>query len=465
MRNLTSIRVLLGAVTLFAACGGDDETCDPVAQSGCDEGVCAAVEGGEPICTDPVYVSGRVFKLDDNASIGGARVVALDVNRAPQSRVATSGDDGRYRLEVPAVRTSDGTPLSLDVTLRADASGYQSFPSGLRRALPIDLATAAHGDGEWVLSNALTDIGLVVMPAGSGTGTISGNVAIPFDHAGVMVVAETAGRGFDAIADRDGSYAIYNLPPGDYTVAGYARGSVYAPGSAALGAGASADVDLALVDGGGGGITGMVSIVNGGGAGETSVVMFVESTFDENFMRGAAPPGLRNPDPGILPNVSGAFTINGVPPGRYVVLAAFENDGLVRDPDTCISGTDIVHVAVDGAGTVVLDQSFKVTGALNDLTPTDDAIIDGGVPTFSWEDDSSEDLYRVQVFDSFGNEVWVTTIPGVSGDTPSVVYAGPALDRGMYYQTRVTSVRVSGGGGEECEISQSEDLAGVFYVP
>lgn len=462
MKTSTNL-VLIGAVTLFAACGGDDETCDPVAQTGCDEGVCAAVEGGEPICTDPVYIEGRVFKLEDNASVGGARVVALDVNRAPQSRVATSGDDGRYRLEVPAVRNADGVPLSLDVTLRADAAGYQSFPSGLRRALPVNLTDAVKGEGQWVLASALTDIGLVVMPAGSGTGTISGNVAIPFDRAGVMVVAETGGVGHDAIADRDGSYAIYNLPPGDYTVAGYARGSVYAPGSAALTAGASADVDLSLVDGGGGGITGMVSIVNGGGASQTSVVMFVESTFDEAFMRGAAPPGLRAPDPGILPDVSGPFTINGVPPGRYVVLAAFENDGLVRDPDTCISGTDIVHVAVDGSGTIVLDQSFKVTGALTGLSPTDDAIVDGGVPTITWEDDSSEDSYRVQVFDSFGNEVWTTTIPGVSGGTPTVTYAGPALDSGMYYQTRVTSIRSNAGG--DCEISQSEDLAGVFYVP
>jgi hypothetical protein len=427
-------------VALVAACG-DDETCDPVAQSGCDEGVCATVENGEPICTDPVYIEGRVFKLEDNAS----------------------GDDGRYRLEVPAVRTSDGTPLSLDVTLRADAAGYQAFPSGLRRALPVNLLDAVKGDGQWVLANALTDVGLIVVPAGTGTGTISGTAAPTFDHAGVMVVAETGGVGHDAIADRDGSYAIYNLPPGDYTVAGYARGSVYNPGTASLTAGASADVDLSLVDGIGGGITGMVSIVNGGGASQTSVVMFVESTFDEAFMRGAAPPGLRNPDPGILPNVSGPFTINGVPPGRYVVLAAFENDGLVRDPDTCIAGTDIVHVVVDSNATIVLDESFKVTGALTGLSPTDDAIVDGGVPTITWTDDSSEDSYRIQVFDSFGNEVWMTTIPGVSGGTPSVTYAGPALDAGMFYQSRITSVRTNAGG--DCEISQSEDLAGVFYVP
>jgi hypothetical protein len=433
-----------------------------VAQTGCDDGVCAATVGGEAICTDPVYLEGRVFRLADDGAIGGARVVGLDVNRAPQTRVAVSGDDGRYRLEVPVVRTSDGTPVTTDVTLRADAASFQSFPSGLRRALPIDVATAVHGDGRWVLASALTDIGLVAMPAGSGTASISGLVEVPHDHAGVMVVAEAGGRGHDAIADRDGGYVIYNLPAGDYTVAAYARGSVHAPGSASLTAGASADVDLALVDGGGGGISGMVNIVNGGGANRTSVVVFVESTFDETVMRGAAPPGLRAPEPGIPPDVSGGFTINGMPPGRYVVLAGFENDLLVRDPDTCIAGTSIVHVALDGSGTFTIQESFKVTGALTNLTPTDDAIVDGP-PVFRWDDDSSEDSYRVQVFDSFGNEVWMTTIPGVSGRDPEVTYAGPALRSGMYYQSRITSVR-SGGGGD-CEISQSEDLAGVFLVP
>jgi hypothetical protein len=39
----------------------------------------------------------------------------------------------------------------------------------------------------------------------------------------------------------------------------------------------------------------------------------------------------------------------GVPDGKYVALAAFENDGLVRDPDTSIGGTQIVHLTVSGA--------------------------------------------------------------------------------------------------------------------
>jgi len=467
--NSTSRNVMVCALGAVAAigCGGDDDPCDPLAQTGCDEGVCAVVEGGPPICTDPVYLDGWVFDLADDGAIGGARVVALDVNRAPQSRVATTGADGQFRLEVPVVRNADGTPRSADLVLRADAAAYQTFPAGLRRALPIDVATAVHGDGAWVLASSLTDIGLIGLPAGSGTATLRGTVAVPEDHAGVMVVAETTSgpgrRGFDAIADRDGDYAIFNLPAGSFDVAGYARGHVYTPGRADLTATSNATVDLALGDGAGAALTGQVSIVNGGGASATSVVLFVESTFDPVLVRGAAPPGLRAPEPGLAPDVSGAFAIAGVPPGRYVVLAAFEDDQLVRDPDTCIAGTAIVHVAVDGvAPTVALDAGFKITGGLEILAPATDAVVTG-TPTFRWVDDSSESLYQVQVFDSFGVEVWSTEVPGVSGGTPEVVYAGPALRAGSYYQARITSVRQS--GGNRCEISQSEDLAGVFFVP
>ncbi len=58
-----------------------------------------------------------------------------------------------------------------------------------------------------------------------------------------------------------------------------------------------------------------------------------------------------------------------------VVLAAFENDGLVRDPDTSIGGTTIVHIEVMAGQTQVdLAESFKVTGALDVVSPGADTI-------------------------------------------------------------------------------------------
>jgi len=156
-----------------------------------------------------------------------------------------------------------------------------------------------------------------------------------------------------------------------------------------------------------------------------------------------------------------------VPDGRYVVLAAFENDNLVRDPDLAISGTDVVHITVPDSvlgNMITFSEGFKVTEALNIVRPGADQPeqVSTPTPTFEWEDDSSEDGYILRVFDSFGNEVGSVELPNVTGSaTVTHTYAGPALEAGMFYQFRVTSFRDTNDG--RSAISQSEDLKGVFY--
>jgi len=454
----------LAIPVLLIGCGGDgDKRCDPAAQSGCDDGErCEEVSGGEPVCLAPVELRGRVIDLGDARGVAGARVVAVDVNGAAASSVAISDSDGSYVLPVPALRNADHTPSAFAVSLRADAAGYLSFPGTVRQALPVDIATAtADGDG-FVIQSALTDIGLFAK-ANAPAGSIRGKVAVPDDHAGVLVVGETGGMGFAAIAGRDGDYQIFNVPAGHYKVTAYAVGHVYT--AAEVDVAATAVVrDLSLDAAAPGSLTGQVSIVDGGGASTTSVVAFVESTFDPVTGRGIAPPGLRSPRTGP-PSVTGSFAIDGVPPGRYVVVAAFENDGLVRDPDHCIAGTADVHVEVAAGQPAAAPSVFKLTGALAMSSPgalMADAVT--GAPTFRWADDSSEDHYLVEVFDAFGQRTWMSTIPGVSGSDPSLVYAGPPLQAGMYYQWRVTSLKANTHGGAECELSRSEDLRGVFVM-
>jgi hypothetical protein len=460
-----SFILAMGGVCLAAAAGcSNDDPCDPNANTGCEGGqVCEVVQDGEPACFDPVVVRGDVFDMGDESAVGGARVVALDVDRAAVSNVGTSNDDGRYEIRIPSTRDADGAPAAIELTLRADATGYQSFPGGVRQPIPIDTATAVQSDGAWVIDGTESDVGLFALDDASRTASITGHVELPAG-VGAIVVAENASGtgvvGYDAVVDRNGDYAILNLPAGDFTVSAYAVGLVHDVADVTLDDGGTADVDLGLVDSDAVTLSGTVQFADAGGTANTSVVLFVESTFDANLMRGAAPPLLR------VENVSGAFSIEGVPPGRYVVLAAFDNDALVRDPDTCIAGTDIVHVEVGGAD-LALEESFKITSALAMISPAAGEEVPGGVPTFTWEDDSSEDLYRVVVYDSFGIEQWSKEIPGVSGSNPTVTYDGATpLASGMFYQVRVTSVRTSGGtGGSQCEISQSEDLAGVFFVP
>jgi hypothetical protein len=170
--------------------------------------------------------------------------------------------------------------------------------------------------------------------------------------------------------------------------------------------------------------------------------------------RGEAPRGLR------AGNVTGTFSISNVPDGHYVVLAAFENDFCVRDPDTSIGGTQLQMIDVINGGTVALSASFKITGALDVRMPgmnAPEAIT--GTPTFVFASDPGADNYSVVVFDSLGNTVWnqPTINAGHSGDV-SVPYAGPALMSGMFYQFRGTSYHNS------VAISQTEDLRGVFFL-
>jgi hypothetical protein len=332
---------LVTVLSIFATgCGGDD-TCDPVANTGCDDNkACELVQGGEPTCVAAVVVVGRVFDLESNAGVAGARIVALDANGAATSFVATSGSDGSYTLPIPTARTSAGAPAeSFSITLRSDAKGYVTFPSGIRPALPFDTSIAALTNGRYEIKSALTDIGLLKQPAGAPpSGTVKGTVADNSTNASVLVVAEVNGVGYTAIAGRDGDYTIFNVPAGAASVAAYARGYNYVGKNVDVAADATVDVDLALSDAAASTVSGSVSIVNGGLGEGTSVILVVESTFKEMIARGETPPGLRAPDPGMAPTINGAFTITGVPAGRYVALAAFENDNLVRD-ESGIGGT------------------------------------------------------------------------------------------------------------------------------
>jgi hypothetical protein len=281
---------------------------------------------------------------------------------------------------------------------------------------------------------------------------------------GVLVVAQPTSsptaKGLSAVADNTGAFRIFNVPQGEYSVQAYARGTNYTAATAPVETGKdTTGVQVKRSETPTGTLTGSVSIV-AGGAGPTSVVMVVESLFNETLARGEVPPGLRAPEPGTAPNVTGAFSIEGVPDGRYVVLAAFENDGNVRDPDPNIAGTQIQRVTVAN-GTASASPAFKVTGAVNIVGPGAGETVEDvtGTPRFTWKPYSSSQAYDVSVFDSFGNEVWKTRKTAVTGSDNTLDYAGPALVPGTVYQWRVTAL-----GNALTPKSMSEDLRGLFRV-
>jgi hypothetical protein len=429
--------------------------CGPETDAGCESlpgTVCEEVEGGYPACFAPVTLGGQVFDLATDGAIEGAHVVARDANFAAVSGVAITDAAGHYEIAVPVRRTPDGALLETDVFLRADASGYQTFPNAPRVALPIDVSMASGEPAH--LESSATDIGMIELADTDGLGTITGTVVADFPGGTLVVAGGASGTGGAAtgIADIDGSYSVFNAPVGDVGVKGYKIGlQLDATTAAVVADGLVEHVDLhqtgdaiAVVDG-------KVEIVNPGMGEDTSVILVVDETFVENSARGEAPPGLR-----AFP-VSGDFRIEGVPAGNYVVLAAFENDHLVRDPDTCIGGTEIVRITV-GDDDFNVSESFKVTGSLDVISPDNEEPV-SGTPVFTWGDDSSEKAYQLRVYDAFGLQVWEKLdVPNVTGSgSVEVTYEGPALDAGQLYQFRATSIN-----NNDCEIAITEDLRGVF---
>jgi len=462
-----------GTGTCGIAEGG---ACEPANPQCAGKMTCAELAAGGNACYPPVLLKGMVFDSLSKAAIEKAQVMALDDQGASVSDVAITDAKGNYVLDVPVARKEDGTPVAdTSFTLRASANDYQTFPGGLRTALPISSGEAQSQADGWNLQSTLTDIALIgVEQDQKGLPSISGTVLADDASGGVLVVAEDAmKRGFSAISDKSGAYTIFNVPVGSYTVHGYAAGLQLTPAPADVAMQPLTGIDLATSSDALGSVSGSLNIVNAFGGAATSVVLVVASTFSDTFVRGEVPRGLRTPLTGP-PNVTSNFSIKDVPAGTYKVLAAFENDDLVRDPDPNISGTQIVEITVGSPGQdVTLPSSFKITEALPVVSPgaeQPEAVT--VAPMLTWGDDSSEDFYTVVVYNAYGELVWClsdqmpncqgSSLPGVSGQpTVSVPYGGP-MEPGMYYQFRATSWRQA--GGNLGPIANTEDLRGVFYV-
>lgn len=427
--------------------------CSVDANTGCAAGtVCEDVPGDYPACFPPVTLGGKVFNLETGAPIAGARVVGRDANFAAITGVAVTDANGHYTRTVPTPRKVDGTLLELSVFLRADAQGYIPFPSAPRVALPVDVSKATGSPLH--LETPATDIGMVPLENTTGLGTVTGTVLAKVPIGTLIVVggAVEAGGGVTGVADTDGTFTVFNVPAGDVKVRGFKVGLQLGEATAAVKAGVTTKgVDLADKGKATAVVNGNIQMVNAGGGTDTSVILAVDETFNPDAARGEAPPGLR------VAGVTGAFSIAGVPDGNYVVLAAFENDLLVRDPDTSIGGTAVVRITVSGQN-LSIDQGFKVTGALNVVSPDAEAVV-SGTPKFVWGDDSGEDHYELRVFDAYGTKVWEQLdVPGVSGSkNVEVDYGGPALKSGGLYQFRAVAIKNGG-----TPIAITEDLRGVF---
>jgi len=467
-----STLALSSALPIFAACGSEEDprsgergdACSRDGSSPCEAGLACdpRADASGFVCGEPASIEGQVRDALAEDVVAGARVVALGADGAPAGDVAYTDDSGRYSVGVSAPRAADGSIApTAQWTLAVSAAGYEPFPAGPRPAVPISGSQVGAGG---TIAAASTEVALLPLTQPELYSLqISGRISAP-DPGGTLVVAEGgAGPAPHSIASRSGEFVIFNVPAGTFELAGYKRGQQLERVAVDTRDGSASGALLASAEAPLGNVSGNVNIVNAPGGSATSVVLVPESVFDSRLERGAIPLGLRAPGPPDLPSVSGGFEIDQVPLGNYVVLAAFENDSLVRDPDTSIGGTALQRVTVGTGESVAMSQSFKITEHLAIVGPgvqTPERV--AGPVTFRWSDDSSEDRYELELHTALGDLVWEqrAVLAGRGGEDVELAYDGPALTPGMVYQFRVTSFRDR--SGESTAISKSEDLRGVF---
>jgi hypothetical protein len=450
------MRVLVALVLVTSACTHHDAApCDPPTNFGCDPArQCETEVNSAPLCLPPVVVTGRVIASDTLQPIGNARVLLLDTDGVPVVAAATTLNDGTYSVRLPSPRNADESPMGQVVSVRIDAAGYQRFPGGFRTGFTVDTRAAqldATAD-QWAV--IAPDIQLVGQPG--GTGVLTGTVQLPTAHEPVLVVAEPstgggAGSGFSGLADGAGIYQIFSLPPGTYTVSAYAKGESYSTAPAAVSAGEIFQVNMKISGPAASHVTGNVTYL-GAATGTTSVLLAVESTYYATADRLDVPVGLRATVGG-----TGGFIIDAVPDGTYVLLPAFETDGLVRDQSP--ASTPIAEVVVSDFD-VAVSATQNVLPAIPLVGPGATGITQvTAAPILTWQDITGENTYHVTVYDALGRVAWTHDEPSHNGGTPSVPYAGPLLT-GMFYRWQVAALD---GAGHI--IDSSEDLLGVFVKP
>jgi hypothetical protein len=472
--RLLRLTLLLSAAA-SPGCGSDEENepgkaglggaCKGADAGGCELGLSCEprADSDERVCGKPLMVAGTLTDALTTDPVASALVFVMDQTGAPVAQAKTNSD-GEYEALVSTARNADGSIVKdASWTMAASAQAYQPFPYGVRTPVPVTVNQVESAGDHLMLSAENTDVVLVPLKDADDLVMVRG--AVDASASGALVVAETetTSPAPFGIVGPDGAFTIFNVPKGAVSLRVYSKGLHVEPKSLTVD-GDVEDVSLTLDDSKLVNVSGSINIVNAPGGSLSSVVLVPQSVFDPIAEKGPVPLGLRVPDAPSAPDVAGAFEFEDVSPGTYVVLAAFENDDLVRDPDSNIGGTALQTVEV-GTTAVEVDESFKVTAALAVESPGASGVEEVSEPlTFVWADDSSEDQYHVVVRSALGEVVWeVADVPGVSGEeTVSLDYAGPELTPGMFYQFQATSIRDTKDG--LIPISRTEDLRGAFRV-
>jgi hypothetical protein len=342
----------------------------------------------ETTATGTARLAGRVVAADTGRPLKRARV---SINRTPElnedyregrvSKTAVTDEQGRFSIpSLPAGKYS----------VSATKTGYVTMAAGQRRALrsgiPIDLT-----EGQ-----AVTNIDLRLPRGGVITGRIRDEDGEPLARASVRVMRYRYQRGERRLVavegdqtDDRGEYRLFGLPPGEYVVSASANPSerllraggelvtlqgdddqlnyapTYYPGVTAIAEAANvvvgaaqeqSGIDFALIMVPTARVRGVVVGLSEATDRRSTVMLMPEDAI-------VARPRAMSHRGRIAPDST--FTIDMVPPGRYLAVAAAGAAGEMRYAvqSVTVSGQDIDGLALTLAPGATVSGMIRFEGA------------------------------------------------------------------------------------------------------
>ena len=427
MKKLLAVMMILAVTTVLSACGGG---------------------GGGSSTPAPGVLTVNVSSTGSNpvTRISGARVTVIDGDSGDVVNVLTTDVNGAASVTLPIGQ----------VLLKVSAQGYESSPSPLGSPLPFTIQSQI---------TTTANIQLDVLSGAATLGSISGkalnNTSIGLANA--LVVATDGASWYSTATAPDGSYSLFNLPAGSFTVTALRSGFNFPNSTPTVTASLpTPGIDIIASNAAIGTIAGTVTFL----AAPNSVV---EVTLIH--------PESGEVIPGLSTNIDAStrsYTLNTVPDGTFVAIASLQTDGYVLDPDavakfgepkvTVLAG--VAYPFVAGVQSVSPGHlNFDVTGAVTLVPP----VISAGTVTFKWNAYPSTKNYVLEVTDENGNFVWGGKAPIAGSDytvgtATQVTYPATAPALNGTYRLHVNASVDSNVAPFYTLISATEDLEGVFTV-
>jgi hypothetical protein len=329
-------------------------------------------------------------------------------------------------------------------TYQARAAGFVSLPRPGRALGHVS-----------VLSEKTVALPLTFEPRPSAIagGTLTGVVTVDGAAAkGVLVVATATGY-FSALTDATGTYRMLGVASGFYNISAFTAGYTgMARTNIEVKQGMEkTGVDFALASTPGAVVSGMLS----GGTG-TSSISLVHATSGDII------PGLST----AASLAGGTYSIGGVPPGTFRIIAARELDGVTLDYQSVLDNGD-PEVVVTDTSSKAEDLRFKA--AISGLSPTHTATV-STKPTIRWNAVPMANFYNVEIrnvtgqviiggFDTRGGAREIVLAPATS-----FTLRDTELVRGALYTWRVYAAKDVTTGDLFELLASSEELEGEFRV-